>query len=696
MTGQRNGVVRVGDEIRLRAAVYTIASLSDGSIRLIDAVGNRSQIPLPKLLGDPSLEVLAGVRPRLSSAELLEDVPEEVAERARWWERHLLEVLTGRRPDAPRECPPRPEFDPASRSLRQRELAKLAELHATGHEFTLITLQRQRFRYQRSGLMGVVDGRYRPRRPVLGRVDDRIVAVIRRLVDEETDMSTGTVSRLRRKTEKALRAEYGEAAPKMPSQATFYRLVNRLAEGRHTFGSARTRRSLAKQPDTPFGAVTVARPGEVVEIDSTPLDVRVVLDDGVVDRVELTGMVDIATRSIPSAVLRPTTKAVDASLLLARALTPEPMRPGWSDALRMSRSVLPHRSLTSVDQRLADAAARPVIAPETIVCDRGKAYLSQTFRQACCSLGINLQPAHPDTPTDKPKVERTLQSVATLFAQYVAGYVGSSVERRGKNAEDHAVWSMVELQALLDEWIVAMWQNRPHDGLRDPVTPGRAMSPNEQYSALVEVAGYVPVPLSADDYIELLPATWRTINSYGIRINNRTYDARALNPYRRLRSGVGSKNGRWEVHYDPYDVSRVWVRNHHDDGWITATWTHLRSAPVPFGETLWQHAREIASERGQRGSEADIAAVADELLDRAERGPADVTSGDTDPRTRRLLGRNRATAPAAWPTSETEAAKPKPHLPEPVADADDSDEDTAEVIPLPVFDARKEAEQWRW
>ncbi len=171
----------------------------------------------------------------------------------------------------------------------------------------------------------------------------------------------------------------------------------------------------------------------MVEIDSTLLDVRVVLDDGMVDRVELTAMVDNATRSIPAAVLRPTTKAVDASLLLARALTPEPMRPGWADALRMSRSVLPHHSLTSVDQRLADAAARPVIAPETIVCDHGKAYLSQTFRQACCTLGgINLQPAHPDCPTDKPKIERTLQSVGTLFAQYVAGYVGSSVERRGK------------------------------------------------------------------------------------------------------------------------------------------------------------------------------------------------------------------------------------------------------------------------
>ena len=72
--------------------------------------------------------------------------------------------------------------------------------------------------------------------------------------------------------------------------------------------------------------MTAARPGEWTQIDSTPLDVRVVHEDGTVDRVELTGLVDQATRTIAAAVLRPTTKAVDAALLLARALTPEPMR----------------------------------------------------------------------------------------------------------------------------------------------------------------------------------------------------------------------------------------------------------------------------------------------------------------------------------------------------------------------------------
>jgi hypothetical protein len=94
------------------------------------------------------------------------------------------------------------------------------------------------------------------------------------------------------------------------------------------------------------------------------------------------------------------------------------------------------------------------------------------------------------------------------------------------------------------------------------VTPGKALTPNDKYAALVEVAGYVPVPLDADDYIELLPVQWRTINSYGVRTNHRTYDAKALNPYRRQHSGVDAHNGQWEVHYDPYDVSRIWVRNH--------------------------------------------------------------------------------------------------------------------------------------
>lgn len=702
MNGAGLPVLAPGDEIRLDGHSYQAVALDGSSVRLVDVTGAATVMLVGQLLAEPSFVLVTQNRPSLRGQTTINGLPDDVRAAAQWWEQHLVEVLTGVPPDAAPGTVARPEYDPDRHSLRQRELAKHAALTAAGHQVGLSTLKRLRRRYEREGLWGLVDQRHaraaRGRAPG-GRTDPRVVETTRRAIAEQTDRSTGTVDRLRRRVEQLLADD--PDPPPMPAERTFYRLVAGLSAGQHTFGSARTRRSLAKQPEGPFATVSAARPGEWTQIDSTPLDVRVVLDDGTVDRVELTGLVDQATRTIAAAVLRPTTKAVDAALLLARAVTPEPMRPGWTDALRLSRSVLPHESLTAIDTRLEHAAARPVIVPETIVCDHGKAYLSATFRSACRSLGINLQPAHPDTPTDKPIIERTLGSVATLFAQHVAGYVGRSVEHRGKDAEQDAVWSMAELQALLDEWIVAVWQNRPHEGLRDPLTPGQALTPNERYAALVAVAGYVPVPLGPDDYIELLPVQWRAINSYGIKLGRRRYDSPALNPYRGQDSGVSAKNGRWEIHHDPYDISRIWVRNHHDPAseqrFLEATWTHLRTTPVPFGELTWAHAREIVAARGSDPvTESEIAEAAARLLDTAGHGPDRPASSEARPgrsiRTRRVVGRTRATA-VDRPVPAPDAAAPE-HAAETPETPDDTAEHAAEVIALPLFDARKEAEKW--
>ena len=177
--------------------------------------------------------------------------------------------------------------------------------------------------------------------------------------------------------------------------------------------------------------------------------------------------------------------------------------------------------------------------------------MSRNFRASCAYLGISLQPARKATGTDKPHIERTLGSVATLFAQFVAGYTGRSPEYRGRGDRQKAVWPLAELQELLDEWIIAAWQNRPHDGLRDPQHPGRAFTPNQKYAAMVEAAGYVPVALSAADYVELLPARWHAVNAYGIKVNRRTYDGQELNPFRQQPSGVKEHKNLWEVHYDP-------------------------------------------------------------------------------------------------------------------------------------------------
>jgi hypothetical protein len=185
--------------------------------------------------------------------------------------------------------------------------------------------------------------------------------------------------------------------------------------------------------------------------------------------------------------------------------------------------------------------------------------------------------------------------------------------------------------------------------------------------------------------------TWRVINAYGIKINRRTYDCGALNPYRGQPSGVAAQKGRWAVHYDPYDVTRVWVRNHHDGGWITVPWTHLRNTPTPFGEAAWSQAREILARRGtDTVTETEIAEAVEALLDRAEQGrePAKPTSTKTK-RDRRVAARTRATNQPTWPRPADDP-QPQPGT----GDSTETSGDLAAVIPLAIFDAREEAKKW--
>ena len=52
-------------------------------------------------------------------------------------------------------------------------------------------------------------------------------------------------------------------------------------------------------------------------------------------------MIDVATRTVTAAVLRPTTRAVDASVLLARSADPGADAAGLGTGAAMAHSVLP-------------------------------------------------------------------------------------------------------------------------------------------------------------------------------------------------------------------------------------------------------------------------------------------------------------------------------------------------------------------
>lgn len=671
-------VLRPGDWVHFDGGEHQVVAVVGTSVRLRAPAGSESVVLAPYLMASPGFMVVDGAAmQRVESFGLLDGLPEEVLAEAREWERHLVEVETGLPPDAGPGMVPRPEYDPAVCTLTQRERAKAAELGVS-----LRTVEYRRARYVEQGLWGLVDQRATRAWEATGRADARLVAVVRQVIDAETHTLTGTRGRLIRRVVKAVEDTYGPGVVPLPGKTTFYKLIDALSTGRHTFGSAVTRRQTANRPPGMFTPTFAARPGEQVQIDSTPIDVMVLLESGMPARADLTIAVDVATRTICAAVLRPVgTKAVDAALLLARMLVPEPMRPGWAAALRMSASRMPHARLLDVDARMELAAAKPVIVPDTIVIDGGKVFVSDTFTRACARLGVSVQNCRPGTPRDKGIVETTFDAVNTLFCQHVAAYTGSNTQLRGDRVDAQAAWTVPDLQDLLDEWLLAGWQQRPHDALRDPYFPRRAISPNDKYTALVAAAGYLPLTLTGEDYLELLPVAWRAINDYGIRIDYRTYDSPELGPWRRQHSGVAAKRGLWEVHYDPYDLSQVFVRT--PDGWVTAEWTHLPMVAAPFADFTWRHARRLAAEAGRDDSnETEVARVLDELLTRAQAGlPVDKASARVAARTRVAASTHRS-PPAEASTVEPDGEEELDEL------------STAPVVPLGIFDARAEAERW--
>jgi putative transposase len=677
-------VLRPGDWVRYDGGEHQVIALAGTSVRLRSDNGAESVVLVAYLLASPEFALIDGApMPSMEPFGLLDGLPVKVLEEAREWERHIMEVETGLPSNSLPGATPRAGFDPANTTIAERDQAKAAELG-----MSLRTVKARRARYARQGLWGLVDQRAVRLREATGRADARLVAAIRQVVDAETDTSTGTRSRLIRRVVKAVEATYGPGVVPLPGRSTFYKVIDAVSSGRHTFGSAVTRRQTANRPQGLFTPTHAARPGEQVQIDSTPIDVLVLLDNGAPVRADLTIAVDVATRTICAAVLRPVgTKAVDAALLLAKMLVPEPMRPSWSAALRMSASRLPHARLVDIDTRMELAAARPVIVPDTIVIDGGKVFVSDTFARACDRLGVSVQRARPRTPTDKAIVEATFGSINTLFCQHVAAYTGSNTTLRGLDAT--GAWTLPELQDLLDEWLLVGWQPRPHDALRDPMLPRRALSPNEMYAALVAAAGYLPLTLSGDDYLELLPLVWRQINAYGIRIDYRTYDCVELGPWRLQHSGVTARRGLWEVHYDPYDATHVFVRT--PDGWVTVPWTHLPMVSAPFAEFTWRHARALATEHGRDDTnETEVARVLDDLLSRAQAGPVDKLSDRIAARTRVAAAAHRP--PPRGDPSDNSALPAEPGKP---GEEDDEHGPLATVIPFGIFDADAEADRWR-
>ena len=143
----RTAALRIGDALQFRGVTYRLTGL-DGDVALLTSDGQLPvAIKIGALVSDESFVVVRAkpVRRRLTGpSKLFESLPLEVQQRAREREAHITEILDGIPSDAGPEVPARPRYNVNRHSLRQRELAKHAELVAQGESISIGSLQRLR------------------------------------------------------------------------------------------------------------------------------------------------------------------------------------------------------------------------------------------------------------------------------------------------------------------------------------------------------------------------------------------------------------------------------------------------------------------------------------------------------------------------------------------------------------------------
>ncbi|MEU6785961.1 hypothetical protein ABZ912_42805 [Nonomuraea angiospora] len=371
-------------------------------------------------------------------------------------------------------------------------------------------------------------------------------------------------------------------------------------------------------------------------IDATSLDVIAYDPIGdVTHKVHLVLAIDVATQTLLAwRMTVGDTRAVDVVMLLNEAVTPEPMRPGWKQALAYRMLRLPITREVDLEERLELAAARPVIWPEQILVDHAKVNLSEALREACLDLGINLGLARKANPTDKANIERAFGTIRENFAKHVAGYKGSDTSTRGRLVEHAARWSLEDLEEFFAEYVVAVYQRRVHSGLVVPGFPELELSPNQAYSLMVARYGYILCPPQSHHYCKRLPIEYRVIRPEGVQVDYLIYDDPILDDHRRALSPVPGKGRKWPIRYNPGDPSRMFIFL--EGAWHVLFWTHLPDPAVPFTSRMVQEARKLLRDGGLR--EPSQQEIAEELVDLQRRMDS---SESATARTRRELVRAR-------------------------------------------------------
>lgn len=186
---------------------------------------------------------------------------------------------------------------------------------------------------------------------------------------------------------------------------------------------------------------------------------------------------------------------------------------------------------------------------ELIVADNGRELHAEALRDALLNVLIQIEFTRPDTPDDKPHVERFLRTFNYTFIHRLPGTTRARVKDRvGIEPLKEACMTLEQLDQAIHVWICMKYHQRPHAGLN-----GRTPLAVWTESAAVHEP---QLKTSANELeIEFSGISERVLHAHGIEINGFQYSSARLAGLRALLPMGARVKCKAPLH----DVGHIWV-----------------------------------------------------------------------------------------------------------------------------------------
>lgn len=282
-------------------------------------------------------------------------------------------------------------------------------------------------------------------------------------------------------------------------------------------------------------------PLAVYQIDHTPIDICLVDDKfrKPIGRGYLTIVVDSCTR-----------------MLAGFCVSLDP--PGaLATGLALSHAILP-KSEWLAEQDLS--GSWPIYGvPAKVYADNAAEFRGTMLQRACREYGIVMENRPKGQPNYGGHVERLFRTFMKR-TQSVRGSTFSSVEDLGDYKSDHrAMMTLSEYTRWFSTFVTKVYHQRPHRGI-DRIPPAKLY---EQYVLGTDTLRGIGLPEPIRDpyklRLDFMPFVERTIQEYGVLIDNIHYYADVLRPWIHARDSENAKLKRKFVFArDPRDIGEVY------------------------------------------------------------------------------------------------------------------------------------------